>query len=301
VVTWLRRGAARIARSDSPARSRMSRERSSMASIRSSALRAVRRKGARIRPSSAARRVAVRMKPDPAGEMAPSSTALRPSRTATSRASSPSRGVSGSLPMRSSAPRTRGSGTRVRIGDEARSVRSAPVTVALRAGSAVVLPKSARRMRSPSSMAPWATREATGPIPATRMTKYPVTATPRRAKAATPPRSAFLQVRWRWRKDGEGAASGRGPGGVEPGVPGPVSSMGSVRPSPPGPRAGSGTGPGSGDGAAPGAPSCTRAVATTMGSPTTRRESAEGATQSGSPAVRVRASTTWRATQEPAR
>jgi hypothetical protein len=106
------------------------------------------------------------------GLISPTTTALAPSRTATSRAVAGSSGRLGSWTMRPSASLTVEVPNTLTTGDCAMSIRKASVTDWLSVESAVWLAKSATISLSRAASLPEATRVPTGPIPSSRIAVY---------------------------------------------------------------------------------------------------------------------------------
>jgi hypothetical protein len=151
---------------------------------------------------------------------------------------------------------------------------------------------SARRIGERSSSKPFATSEPTGPIPRLRIVMKPQVAVARSKNARAPPTSAFRQVNSH--RGAEPARSGAVPlgGGPTAGRAGavaadPGASESSRASEPPD------TGPPT--------PSCTNAVASTIGNPSTRRMTVKGSTQGGRARLSAIWWTTWSATHEAAR
>ena len=114
---------------------------------------------------------------------------------------------------------------------------------------------------------------------------HPTATAPQITDAATPPNTAFRQVK-SWGEGPAGAVGVAPPAGPAP----PLAPCSGTAPSiaPPAPSLRP-------------TPSCTNAVASTMGSPSTNRASANAGNHSGSPKLFANTSTTWSAIHEPTR
>ena len=148
VVTCSSGSLERIVFSDSPMRSRSLWERRSTAAMIAPSSCAVSRSATSAEPSAADSSSADTTYPRPSGSICPCTTALAPSRCASSRASAGSSGVPGARPMRTSAwPTAAPSSNRI-TPDCARSTRKASVSDGPSVESLVRFSKSASTSRS---------------------------------------------------------------------------------------------------------------------------------------------------------
>ena len=150
-------------------------------------------------PSAAETSSAESTYPRPTGSIWPWTTALAPTRWASSRARARSSGVPAARPMRPSACPIAAASISRTSGDCVRSTRSASVSEGPSVESAVRFSKSASTRRSRSASTPLATSVPTGPIPSARIAVYAAATRPRAANASTPPVSVLRQVSQPWR------------------------------------------------------------------------------------------------------
>ena len=232
-------------------------------------------------PSEASSR-AVRTNPEPMALISPVTIAGTPSRNAISLATSEVIGVSRGRSIRTSASVTNaGSMTRT-TGDCDRSTRNA--SVAARPSVSSEDSNSDTMTGERSSSTPRATRLPAGPMPAWRMINHATVSAARKRKASAPPPSALRQLNSRRVPEeaiGLTSVTLTAECEVVSATDASSSSSRAAR--------------------SEATPSCTKAVAITIGSPMMSRTSANGSTQSGKPTESASCATTCRATHDPAR